>query len=133
MEKKKKSKHQFDLFYISNISSTVYPFINVQKLYTDFLAAQIANDAKRIDEIVENFKLAVDKYPSCVEVYALYAKVLQETADIDGADEMYKKGSELNPDNANLIVHRALLALQKTGDVESTMSEINRAIKASAF
>eukprot|EP00090_Calanus_glacialis_P042689 TRINITY_DN7568_c0_g1_i1.p1 TRINITY_DN7568_c0_g1~~TRINITY_DN7568_c0_g1_i1.p1 ORF type:complete len:527 (-),score=139.62 TRINITY_DN7568_c0_g1_i1:104-1630(-) len=106
-----------------------FALANVQKLYTDFLAAQIANDAKRIDEIVENFKLAVDKYPSCVEVYALYAKVLQETADIDGADEMYKKGSELNPDNANLIVHRALLALQKTGDVESTMSEINRAIK----
>jgi import receptor subunit TOM70 len=110
-----------------------FALANVQKLYTDFLAAQIANDAKKIDEIIESFKQAVDKYPTCVEVYALYAKVLQEKGDVDGADEMYKKGAELNPDNANLIVHRALLALQKTGDVEVTMAEINRAIKASIY
>merc|ERR1712128_86441 len=82
-----------------------FALANVQKLYTDFLAAQIANDSSKIDEIIENFKMAVEKYSSCVEVYALYAKVLQEKGDIDGADELYKKGSELNPDNANLIVH----------------------------
>merc|ERR1712128_133382 len=106
-----------------------FALANVQKLYTDFLAAQIANDSSKIDEIIENFKMAVEKYSSCVEAYALYAKVLQEKGDIDGADELYKKGSELNPDNANLIVHRALLALQKTGDVDTTMAEIERAIK----
>jgi len=106
-----------------------FALANVQKLYTDFLAAQIANDSNKVEEVVANFQLAVDKYPTCVEVYALYAKVLQEKADTEGADEMYKKGIELNPDNANLIVHRALLALQKTGDVDRTMAEIDRAIK----
>merc|ERR1711936_1397036 len=65
----------------------------------------------------------------CVEAFALYAKVLQERGDTEAADEMYKKGIELNPDNANLIVHRALLALQKTGDVMATITEIERAIK----
>jgi len=109
-----------------------FALANVQKLYTDFLAAQIQNDAKQIDEIVEGFKAAVVKFPSCVEVYALYAKVLQERGDAEGADEMYKKGTELNPDNANLIVHRALLALQRTGDIEATMAEINRAIQVDA-
>lgn len=36
---------------------------------------------------------------------------------------------DLNPDNSNLIVHRALLHLQRTGDVIKTLSEIERAIK----
>jgi hypothetical protein len=30
-------------------------------------------------------------FPSCVESYALYAKVLQETLDFEKADQMYKK------------------------------------------
>ena len=64
-----------------------------------------------------------------MEAYALYAKVLQETGRIDEADEMYSKGMDLNPDNSNLIVHRALLHLQRTGDVIKTLSEIERAIK----
>jgi len=106
-----------------------FALANVQKLYTDFLAAQVANETKKIEEIVEKFKEAVEKYSTCVEAFALYAKVLQERGDTEAADEMYKKGIELNPDNANLIVHRALLALQKTGDVMATITEIERAIK----
>ena len=77
----------------------------------------------------DKLKAAVEKYSDCVEAYALYAKVLQETGRIDEADEMYRKGMELNPDNSNLIVHRALLHLQRTGDVSKTLSEIERAIK----
>jgi hypothetical protein len=30
-------------------------------------------------------------FPSCVESYALYAKVLQETLDFEKADQMYLK------------------------------------------
>jgi len=106
-----------------------FALANVQKLYTDFLAAQIANDATKIDGIIESFKKAVNKYPSCVEVYALYAKVLQEKGNVDEAKTMYAKGMELNPDNANLIVHTALLSLQTTGDIENTLTMIDKAIK----
>ena len=87
------------------------------------------NDVAGINDIMEKLKTAVGKYSDCVEAYALYAKVLQETGRIDEADEMYRKGMELNPDNSNLIVHRALLHLQRTGDVTKTLSEIERAIK----
>ena len=106
-----------------------FALANVQKLYTDFLGAQIKNDIAGINGIMEKMKTAVGKYSDCVEAYALYAKVLQETGRIDEADEMYKKGMDLNPDNSNLIVHRALLHLQRTGDVIKTLSEIERAIK----
>ena len=105
-----------------------FALANVQKLYTDFLGAQIKNDMAAVTETRDKLKTAVGKYSDCVEAYALYAKVLQETGRIDLADEMYRKGMELNPDNSNLIVHRALLHLQRTGDVIKTLSEIERAI-----
>jgi len=101
----------------------------VQSLYTDFLAAQTAKDTGKAEAAVEGFRLAVEKFPSCVEAHALYAKVLQETDKLEEADAQYKRGTELNPDNANLIVHRALLALQRFGDVAATMAEIDRAIQ----
>jgi len=106
-----------------------FALANVQKLYTDFLGAQVRNDVTAVNGIMEKFQSAVKKYSDCVEAYALYAKILQETGKIDEADEMYRKGMELNPDNSNLIVHRALLHLQRTGDVVKTLADIDRAVK----
>ena len=77
----------------------------------------------------EDFKASTTKFPDCVECYALYAKVLQETQDLEGADALYKKGVELNPANANLLVHRALLALQKTKDVNAAQEATEAALK----
>ena len=77
----------------------------------------------------EDFKASTTKFPDCVESYALYAKVLQETQDLEGADALYKKGVELNPANANLLVHRALLALQKTKDVNAAQEATEAALK----
>ena len=77
----------------------------------------------------EEFKASTTKFPDCVECYALYAKVLQETQDLEGADALYKKGVELNPANANLLVHRALLALQKTKDVNAAQEATEAALK----
>ena len=77
----------------------------------------------------EDFKASTTKFPDCVESYALYAKVLQETQDLEGADALYKKGVELNPANANLLVHRALLALQKSKDVNAAQEATEAALK----
>ena len=106
-----------------------FALANVQKLYTDFLGAQIKNDLSAVNQIMEKFQAATQKYSDCVEAYALYAKCLQETGKIEEADEMYRKGMDLNPDNSNLIVHRSLLNLQRTGDIDKTLTDIERAIK----
>ena len=39
------------------------------------------------------------------------------------------QGIELNPSNGNLLIHRALLQLQRTGDVVAAAKEIQRAIQ----
>lgn len=106
-----------------------FALANVQKIYIDFLGAKAASDNTKIAEVMENFKAATEKYNNCVECYALYAKVLQEQMDFQGAEIMYKKGIELNPENANLLVHQALLSLNKTGDVNQALAELKRAIE----
>merc|ERR1719234_463611 len=72
--------------------------------------------------------LLMDKYPDCIESYALLAKVYQESGKLQEADELYKKGHEKNPENANLIVYRALLYLQQTGDVSKALEDMNKAV-----
>lgn len=109
--------------------SPKFPLAKVQKLYTDFLAAQATNDQAAISKVCEDFKAASQEFPDCVECYALYAKVLQERFDLEGADAEYKKGSDLNPDNANLLIHRALLALQRTKDVNTAEKAVLEALK----
>merc|ERR1719350_282750 len=81
-----------------------FALATVQKLYTDFLSAHAAGDKLGLEKVKEDFKASTIKFPDCVECYALYAKVLQETQDLEGADALYKKGVELNPSNANLLV-----------------------------
>ena len=120
--------------------------MNLQKLYTDFLSAHAAGDKSGLEkvgdfvfmderlqesmsQVKEDFKASTTKFPDCVECYALYAKVLQETGDLEGADALYKKGVELNPANANLLVHRALLALQQTKNVNAAQEATEAALK----
>jgi len=104
----------------------------VQKLYTDFLAAQQSADQSKIKASVDGFEDAIKRFPTCVEAYALYAKVLQEQLKLADAEAMYKKGSDLNPKNANLIIHLALLNLQMTGNIENCLVKINEALKLDA-
>jgi len=106
-----------------------FALAQVQKLYTDFLAGQGTNDQEKIKTAMSEFEAAIERFPDCVEAYALYAKVLQERNDLDTAEKMYIKGMDLNPKNSNLIVHLALLRLQRNGDVDSAVTAINKAIE----
>jgi len=106
-----------------------FALAHVQKLYTDFLKAQSTGDKDAIASAVSGFEKAVEQFPDCVEAYALYAKVLQERFDLNKADEMYLKGIQLNPKNGNLVIHRALLQLQRNGNVQACVDDIKRAIQ----
>merc|ERR1740128_44599 len=106
-----------------------FALAHVQKLYTDFLGAQATGNQDSIKIAMDGFAGAVEKFPTCVEAYALYAKVLQERYDLERADTMYAKGMEINPKNGSLMIHRALLKLQRDGDVKHTLDQINLAVQ----
>merc|ERR1712059_182069 len=106
-----------------------FPVAYVQKLYTDYRAASTIGDHAGINKVLGHFQEAVEKFPKCVETYALFAQVLNDQREFDKADEMYQQGRTVDPTNANLLVHRGLVALQCKGDVSSAVSLITRALQ----
>ena len=75
----------------------------MQKLYTDYRAALEKNDQERIKNVMNSFEQAVDKFPDCVETYALFAQVLCDQQNFEKADSYYEQAIKVDPSNANLL------------------------------
>jgi import receptor subunit TOM70 len=82
-----------------------------------------------VNKVLDQFNEAVEKFPKCVETYALYAQVLNDQQEFDRADALYQQGMKVDPGNANLLVHRGLVALQAKGDVSLAVELITQAIR----
>lgn len=106
-----------------------FPVAYVQKLYTDYRAASTIGDHSKVNSVLGQFQEAIDKFPKCVETYALYAQVMNDQQEFDKADELYKQGITVDPKNANLLVHRGLVALQSKGDVNAAVTLIQSALE----
>jgi len=101
----------------------------IQKLYTDYRAASTIGDNVTINKVLEQFKEATEKFPKCVESFALYAQVMSDQQEFDKADELYQAGMKVDPSNANLLVHRGLVALQSKGDITKAVELITKALE----
>jgi len=106
-----------------------HPIAYAQKLFTDYRSASMIGDVTRINTVISDFYEAIDKYPKCVETYSLAAQVLNSQEQFKEADALYKKALEVDPKNANILVHRGLLALQSRGDVEEGVRLIEKALE----
>ena len=57
---------------------------HVQKLYTDYRAAtqqqqqQQQQQQEAVNNVINSFEAAVERFPKCVETYALFAQVLSD-------------------------------------------------------
>ena len=80
-----------------------FPIAYVQKLYTDYRAALEKNDQEKIQNVINSFEQAVDKFPDCVETYALFAQVLCDQQKFEKADSYYERAIKVDPSNANLL------------------------------
>ncbi len=47
----------------------------MQKLYTDYRKATTEGNMEKINNIINLFEQSVQKFPKCVESYALFAQV----------------------------------------------------------
>ena len=52
-----------------------FPVAYVQKLYTDYRQAMLQNNQEAVKNVINLFQQAKEKFPDCVETYALYAQV----------------------------------------------------------
>ena len=66
-----------------------FPVAHVQKLYTDYRAAtqqqqqqqqqqQPQQQQEAVNNVINSFEAAVERFPKCVETYALFAQVLSD-------------------------------------------------------
>lgn len=54
--------------------------------------------------------------------------MLVEQEDFDGAEEYFKRSIQVDPGNASLYVHRAMLMLQARGNIDEAIKLIMKAI-----
>ena len=53
-------------------------------------------------------------------------KVLSDQSKFEQADELYQEALQVDPNNANLFVHRGLIHLQWKGDIEKAVELITK-------
>jgi len=105
-----------------------FPIASAQKLFTEYRAASMIGDNTKIKKVLAEFEEIVAKFPKCVETYALCAQVLNDQQEFSKADDLYKKAIEIDPNNANLLVHRGLLALQSSGNIDGAVKLMQEAL-----
>ena len=55
-----------------------------------------------------------------------FSKVLSDQSKFEQADELYQEALQVDPNNANLYVHRGLIHLQWKGDIEKAVELITK-------
>lgn len=101
----------------------------VHKCYAEYrLAVQSGNQAA-LQEVVENFQKAIQRFPDCAECYSLMAQIMNEQGQFGPAEEFFAKAFKIDPQNATILVHRGLLCLQKNANIDEAVKLIKEAIK----
>ncbi|XP_054263982.1 mitochondrial import receptor subunit TOM70-like [Macrosteles quadrilineatus] len=101
----------------------------MQGYYAQYRRAVQQNSSSGIAKVIEKFKRGIRKFPACSEAYALLAQVLMDQQQFDEADNYYDSAMRMDPANATIRVHRALLQLQWKGDVDAAIKYINEGIQ----
>ncbi|XP_037928421.1 mitochondrial import receptor subunit TOM70 isoform X2 [Teleopsis dalmanni] len=101
----------------------------IQKCYAEYRQSLLSQNHLRLATVIDDFRVAIEKFPTCIECYSLMAQVLTDQQQFLQADEYYAKALTLAPKHASLYVHRGILYLQWKGDVDNAVQFMNRAIE----
>lgn len=105
------------------------PITFVHKCYAEYRIAVLSQNNMMLMTVMNSFSSAMEKYPDCVECCSLLAQVLAEQQHFEQADKLFEKAIGIDANNATLFVHRGLLQLQWTGNVDRAVELINKAIE----
>ncbi|CAG5125600.1 unnamed protein product [Candidula unifasciata] len=119
-----------------------FPTSYVQKYYAVHRKAIMKEDLKLLTEAKAGFEQTITKFPNCSDAliladWALFFLIdlfslLQALSDqglFEEAENFFKKAQDVQPRNANNIVHRGLMLLQWKGNVEKTLELLEEALK----
>ncbi|XP_058454079.1 mitochondrial import receptor subunit TOM70 [Malaya genurostris] len=103
--------------------------IAIHKCYASYRQALINKDEFALRKVMEGFRDAIDRFPDCVECYSLMAQVLSDQQEFQEADNFFEKATKIEPENAQILVHKALLQLQWMSNPEKAVQLIEKAIE----
>ncbi|CRK86326.1 CLUMA_CG000014, isoform A [Clunio marinus] len=105
------------------------PLTYVHKLYSEYRQAVNDQDNTKLFAKVEEFSEAIKQFPSCIEVYSLFAQILSDQQQFELSDDYFEKAMKIEPGNAGLYVHRGLLNLQWKGNMNEALKMLEKAIE----
>ncbi|XP_058125293.1 mitochondrial import receptor subunit TOM70 [Anopheles ziemanni] len=97
--------------------------------YASYRLALMNKDEQGVQRVLKRFYDVLDQFSDCVECYSIMAQVLSEQQAFQDADNVFDKASKIEPDNAQILVHRGLLQLQWRGDIDEGVKLIRKAIQ----
>lgn len=103
--------------------------IEVHRCYAGYRWALLNKDHAALQKVMDDFRNAIERFPDCVECYSLMAQVLSDQQEFSEADNFFKKAIKIEPENAQLLVHRALLHLQWKANIATAIELIENAIQ----
>lgn len=103
--------------------------IEIHRCYATYRLALSNKDEYALRKVMDGFRNAIERFPDCVECYSLMAQVLSDQQEFQEADNFFDKATKIEPENAQIFVHKALLQLQSTGDIKTAVELIEKAIQ----
>ncbi|XP_071095664.1 mitochondrial import receptor subunit TOM70-like [Haliotis cracherodii] len=101
----------------------------VQRAYAEHRSAVTQQSPLNLMKADASFKQALEKFPNCSDIYLLYGQAQCDQGDFTRAEELFTRAESLEPDNANILVHRGLLCLQTSKDANQALTIIRRAVE----
>lgn len=105
------------------------PLSYIHKCYAEYRCSCINQNQMQLMNAMNEFNVAIEKYPNCVECYSLLAQVLSDQQQFEMADQYFEKATKVDPLNATIFVHRGLLQLQWAGNIDKAVELISKAIE----
>ncbi|XP_005103346.1 mitochondrial import receptor subunit TOM70 [Aplysia californica] len=106
-----------------------FPTSYVQKYYAVHRKAIVTEDLSLLTKAKTGFEETIQKFPQCSDALILYAQALSDQGNFADAEKFFKKAQEVQPRNANNVVHRGLMTLQWKGDVDQTLKLLEEALR----
>lgn len=89
----------------------------------------LINESKELKNETTKLENLISEFSDVPEAYNLYAQILSEQEQYEKAEAYYKIALEKDPQNAALMVQRALNIMTWTNDFEEPIKMLNQAIE----
>ncbi|XP_059144212.1 mitochondrial import receptor subunit TOM70-like [Physella acuta] len=105
-----------------------FPTSYVQKYYAVHRKAIVSENLTFLSDAKVGFEKTIEKFPECSDALILFAQALSDQGKFEEAEKYFKKAQEVQPRNANNVVHRGLMMLQWNGKVDKTIELLDEAL-----